>query len=180
MVSINLPMMTLLLALSAGQSLLRLACVLVGRSKTIRCSLRLQYLQRLNSYVCTPMWHHKALSPSYGCTVGVVYTLLIALGCVNLDPTPRRRSYVGSGRPSVRAHSNGCCDHGSLFAGSFDCCFVPLFVFLVSLRHRRCSRASGLLLVPPPTLRVALRTRCGVLRIRRWLVRMRPCVVLRR
>src|SRR5699024_2213895 len=74
---VTLFMMTLLLALSAGQSLLRLARVLVGRSKTIRCSLRLQYLQRLNSYVCTPMWHHKALSPSYGCTVGSEYTLLI-------------------------------------------------------------------------------------------------------
>src|SRR5699024_12424332 len=137
MVSINLPMMTLLLALSAGQSLLRLARVLVGRSKTIRCSLRLQYLQRLNSYVCTPMWHHKALSPSYGCTVGSAYPLLIALGCVNLDPTPRRRSYLESGRPSVRAHSNECCDHGRRFAGPFDCCFVTLFVFLLSLRLLR-------------------------------------------
>src|SRR5699024_6453930 len=77
MVSLSLPMMTLLLALSAGQSLLRLARVLVGRSKTVRCSLRLQCLQRLNSYVCTPMWHHKALSPSYGCTVGSEHTLLI-------------------------------------------------------------------------------------------------------
>src|SRR5699024_3525692 len=115
------------------------------------------------------------------CGAGVSgFRAVIYLVRVNLDPTPRRRSYVGSGRPSVRAHSNGCCDHGSLFAGSFDCCFVPLFVFLVSLRHRRCSRAFGLLLAPPPTLRVGLRIRCGVLMIRRWLVRMRPCVVLRR
>src|SRR5699024_6842215 len=95
---------------------------------------------------------------------------------VNLDPTPRRRRYVGSGRPSVRAHSNGCCDHGSLFAGSLACCFVPLFVSL-SVRPRRCRRAFGLLLVPPPALRGGSCTRCGVLMIRIWRVRMRPCVV---
>src|SRR5699024_11680696 len=96
MVSINLPMMTLLLALSAGQSLLRLARVLVGRSKTIRCSLRLQYLQRLNSYVCTPSRHHKALSPSYWCIAGFVDTSFIALGCeLRTDPAQKVLRGVG-------------------------------------------------------------------------------------
>src|SRR5699024_4354349 len=102
MVSISLPMMTLLLALSAGQSLLRLARVLVGRSKTIRCSLCPQCLQRLSSYVCTPMWHHKALSPSYWCIAGFVDTLLIALCC---GTQPRSPKEVVSGASLSAAHS---------------------------------------------------------------------------
>src|SRR5699024_8533854 len=109
---VTLFMMTLLLALSAGHSFAASGPHLfVGRIDiTTFSSVRnflSQYLQRPSTKLWFPLRHHRSSYP------GSLYTLLIALGCVNLDPTPRRRSYVGSGRPAIRALACGCCDHGS-------------------------------------------------------------------
>src|SRR5699024_9754136 len=64
--------------------------------KTIRGSLCPQCLQRLSSYVCAPMWHHKALSPSYWCIAGFVDTSFIALRS-EPRPDPAQKELRGVG-----------------------------------------------------------------------------------